>query len=136
MIPPPAAQPHPPDARPDEPVELIAEVDGRRFQVRLHGGTDRTHSRAAPVRRPPAPARPEKHLAGGNGALLPSPIQGTVVRVAADEGAMVHRGQIILAIEAMKMENDVAAHRDGTLTRVIAAPGMAVRVGDPLAEIT
>ena len=136
VIPPPAALSPSPERRGEAPLDLVAEVDGRRFEIRLHGGADLTRSNAASVRRPVAPAKPEKHLAGGNGALLPSPIQGTVVRLAADEGATVRRGQTILAIEAMKMENDVAAHRDGTLTRVIAAPGMAVRVGDPLAEIT
>jgi acetyl-CoA/propionyl-CoA carboxylase biotin carboxyl carrier protein len=39
-------------------------------------------------------------------------------------------------VEAMKMENDVTAHRSGVLTAVTATPGMAVRVGDPIAEIT
>jgi acetyl-CoA/propionyl-CoA carboxylase biotin carboxyl carrier protein len=48
----------------------------------------------------------------------------------------VTRGQTVCVIEAMKMENDVTAHRDGALTTVAATPGMAVRVGDPIAEIT
>jgi acetyl-CoA/propionyl-CoA carboxylase biotin carboxyl carrier protein len=46
------------------------------------------------------------------------------------------RGQTICVVEAMKMENDVTAHRAGVLTTVAAIPGMAVRVGDPIAEIT
>jgi acetyl-CoA/propionyl-CoA carboxylase biotin carboxyl carrier protein len=135
VIPSPSAPTSTSAARTEPPFEVLAEVDGRRFHVRLHGGANLAASKPT-MRRPPAPARPEKHVAGGNGALLASPIQGTVVRVAAGEGEAVRRGQTILAIEAMKMENDVAAHRDGTLSRVIAAPGMAVRVGDPLAEIT
>jgi acetyl-CoA/propionyl-CoA carboxylase biotin carboxyl carrier protein len=46
------------------------------------------------------------------------------------------RGQTVCVIEAMKMENDVTAHRAGVLATVAATPGMAVRVGDPIAEIT
>ena len=68
-------------------------------------------------------------------ALLRSPIQGTVVRVAVGPGDSVVRGQTVCVVEAMKMENDVTAHRAGVLTTVAATPGMAVRVGDPIAEI-
>jgi acetyl-CoA/propionyl-CoA carboxylase biotin carboxyl carrier protein len=70
-----------------------------------------------------------------DGATLRSPIQGTIVRVAVQLGDAVVRGQTVCVIEAMKMENDVAAHRDGVLAGITAAAGAAVRVGDPLAEI-
>ncbi len=85
-------------------------------------------------RRPPPPSRSASERAA-DGALLRSPIQGTVVRVTAAAGDTVTRGQIVCVIEAMKMENDVAAHRDGVLTSLSVTPGMAVRVGDPIAEI-
>ncbi|MBA3449619.1 MAG: acetyl-CoA carboxylase biotin carboxyl carrier protein subunit, partial [Chloroflexia bacterium] len=78
---------------------------------------------------------PEADRSAGDG-LLRSPIQGTVVRVAAKTGDSVAQGQTICVVEAMKMENDVSAHRDGALTDVRVVPGMAVRVGDPIAEIT
>jgi acetyl-CoA/propionyl-CoA carboxylase biotin carboxyl carrier protein len=58
-----------------------------------------------------------------------------VVRVAVAPGDSVTRGQTVCVVEAMKMENDVAAHRAGVLTTVAATSGMAVRVGDPIAEI-
>ena len=60
----------------------------------------------------------------------------TGVALAVSFGASVMHGQTICVVEAMKMENDVTAHRAGVLTKVAATPGMAVRVGDTLAEIT
>ena len=62
-------------------------------------------------------------------------MQGTVVRVSVAVGDSVARGQVICVVEAMKMENDVTAHRDGVLASLAVTPGMALRVGDPIAEI-
>jgi acetyl-CoA/propionyl-CoA carboxylase biotin carboxyl carrier protein len=125
---------------PDAPRQIaatpvVAEVDGHRFEVRIHGLTAgvATESSIA-TRRPARPAAGSRRVAN-NGATLQSPIQGTVVRVAAAVGDRVERGQTICVVEAMKMENDVAAHRDGVLAAIAATPGMAVRVGDTLAEI-
>jgi acetyl-CoA/propionyl-CoA carboxylase, biotin carboxylase, biotin carboxyl carrier protein len=59
-----------------------------------------------------------------------------VVRIAVAPGDSVVRGQTVCVVEAMKMENDVTAHRAGVLTTVAATPGMAVRVGDAIGEIT
>ena len=87
-----------------------------------------------PLPRPKPPSKPDSDRSGDD-ALLRSPIQGTVVRVAVAPGDSVMRGQTVCVVEAMKMENDVTAHRDGVLTTVAATPGMAVRVGDPIAEI-
>ncbi len=70
------------------------------------------------------------------GIALRAQIPGRVVRLWVTEGEDVEQGQRLLAVEAMKMENDVTAHRAGVLTTVAATPGMAVRVGDPIAEIT
>jgi acetyl-CoA/propionyl-CoA carboxylase biotin carboxyl carrier protein len=119
----------------DRPVELVAEVDGRRFTVRLHGSSGQAPTTSSVSRRPPSPASSDSNRAG-DGALLRSPIQGTVVRVAVAAGETVARGQTVCVVEAMKMENDVTAHRDGVVTNLTASPGMAVRVGDTIAEIT
>ncbi|HLL50932.1 MAG TPA: biotin/lipoyl-containing protein, partial [Thermomicrobiales bacterium] len=119
----------------DRPVELVAEVDGRRFTVRLHGSSGQAPTTSSVSRRPPSPTSSDSNRAG-DGALLRSPIQGTVVRVAVAAGETVARGQTVCVVEAMKMENDVTAHRDGVLTNLTASPGMAVRVGDTIAEIT
>jgi acetyl-CoA/propionyl-CoA carboxylase biotin carboxyl carrier protein len=118
----------------DGPFEVVAEVDGHRFEVRVYGEPKPATSNA-PLHRPRPPSNPATDHSGDD-ALLRSPIQGTVVRVAAGPGDSVMRGQTICVIEAMKMENDVTAHRAGVLATVAATPGMAVRVGDPIAEIT
>jgi acetyl-CoA/propionyl-CoA carboxylase biotin carboxyl carrier protein len=133
VIPPPGDPVEPSAPRREAPVEIVAEVDGRRFSVRLHGTA--TARRETGRRRPPPPPRPDARHSAQDGTLLRSPIQGAVVRVLVAPGEPVHRGQTVCVIEAMKMENDVAAHRDGVLTRIAVAPGAAVRVGDPIAEI-
>ena len=136
----PEVLPPPADAAPtielsdQGPFEVVTEVGGRRFEVRVYGAstpvTDTVRSG-----RPKPPAKSATDRSGEN-ALLRSPIQGTVVRVTVAPGDAVTRGQTVCVVEAMKMENDVTAHRDGVLAAVAAAPGMAVRVGDPIAEIT
>jgi acetyl-CoA/propionyl-CoA carboxylase biotin carboxyl carrier protein len=121
------------ETRDDRPFEVVAEVDGRRFEVRVYGDVKPAIGNV-PLPRPKPPSKPDTGRSGDD-ALLRSPIQGTVVRVAVGPGDSVTRGQTICVVEAMKMENDVTAHRSGVLTTVAATPGMAIRVGDPIAEI-
>jgi acetyl-CoA/propionyl-CoA carboxylase biotin carboxyl carrier protein len=135
VLPPPAPDALALEARDVESTNLVAEVDGHRFEVRVHGSLGLAPSHAPSPRRPAPPPRPERHRATADGAVLRSPIQGTVVRVNLAPGDAVQRGQTVCVVEAMKMENDVTAHRDGVLGEVVAVPGMAVRVGDALAEI-
>ena len=101
----------------------------------VHGGATARSPRAASERRPGASESVDGHTGAADGNLLRSPIQGTVVRVNLKPGDRVQRGQSVCVVEAMKMENDVTAHRDGEIISVAAAPGMAVRIGDQLAEI-
>jgi acetyl-CoA/propionyl-CoA carboxylase biotin carboxyl carrier protein len=62
-------------------------------------------------------------------------MQGTVVKVAVEEGQQVAAGELIVVLEAMKMENPVTAHKDGTITGLAVEPGAAVTQGTVLAEI-
>jgi acetyl-CoA/propionyl-CoA carboxylase biotin carboxyl carrier protein len=62
-------------------------------------------------------------------------MQGTVVKIAAEVGSTVSAGDLVLVLEAMKMENHVAAHRDGVLTAVHPEPGAVVQQGEPLFTI-
>jgi acetyl-CoA/propionyl-CoA carboxylase biotin carboxyl carrier protein len=135
VLPPPAAVGTAQSERAEATTEMVAEVDGRRFEIRLHGTPGTTALRGTAAPRPAvAPRRPSS---GGESAvaLLRSPIQGTIVRLAVAPGETVRRGETVCVVEAMKMENDVTAHRDGMLTRMVATLGAPVRVGDPLAEI-
>jgi acetyl-CoA/propionyl-CoA carboxylase, biotin carboxylase, biotin carboxyl carrier protein len=134
VLPPPAEPVPTVETDKDNPLQVVAEVDGRRFEVRVYGQSKAAASNV-PLQRPMPPSKPATDRSGDD-ALLRSPIQGTVVRVAVGPGDSVMRGQTVCVIEAMKMENDVTAHRAGVLATVAATPGMAVRVGDPIAEIT
>ena len=99
----------------------VVEVDGRRFEVRI--------AEPEPPWREVARRRHERGRAGGGAAgdAVVSPMQGTVLSIAVDEGALVELGQVICIVEAMKMENEVRAHRAGTVT------GLAVEAGQPVA---
>jgi acetyl-CoA/propionyl-CoA carboxylase biotin carboxyl carrier protein len=132
VLPPPADLPHILTASPSEPADVVAEVDGRRFAVRLHGAARVGQTSGS---RRPALLRRAEATRTADGGSLRSPIQGTVLRVFAQQDQLVQRGQSICVVEAMKMENDVTAHRDGVVKRLIAAPGLAVRIGDLLAQI-
>ncbi len=73
---------------------------------------------------------------GGGGDTLPSPLQGTVLKVAVEPGAAVEEGALVCVIEAMKMENEITAHKAGTVSELPIAVGAAVATGDTLAVIT
>jgi acetyl-CoA/propionyl-CoA carboxylase biotin carboxyl carrier protein len=102
---------------------LPVEVDGRRYEVR--------------VRVPEAPwaalarARAERgsSLAAADGDAIVSPMQGTVLKVEVADGDAVEPGQVICVVEAMKMENEIAAHAGGVVRRLGVAPGQAVSSG-------
>jgi acetyl-CoA/propionyl-CoA carboxylase, biotin carboxylase, biotin carboxyl carrier protein len=113
------------------------EVDGRLHAVRVIGGPEHAPRSAAAPGRPPKRRRP---AAGGGGAttageLLVSPLQGTVLRVAVEKDQEVEEGALICVIEAMKMENEITAHRSGKVTELNVAEGASVASGEALARI-
>ncbi len=105
--------------------------------------TSRWSARPRPAPRPPQPggadrrsgsaARPARP--GAASEALPSPLQGTVLKVAVEQGASVEQGDLICVIEAMKMENEIAAHRSGKVTSLNVSEGAPVSSGDVLAVI-
>jgi acetyl-CoA/propionyl-CoA carboxylase biotin carboxyl carrier protein len=105
------------------------EVDGRAVRVAVFEPSDGD----APTR--PARRRRRSGAPGASGAELVSPMQGTVVKIAVEVGSTVSAGDLVLVLEAMKMENHVAAHRDGVLTAVHPEPGAVVQQGEPLFTI-
>jgi acetyl-CoA/propionyl-CoA carboxylase, biotin carboxylase, biotin carboxyl carrier protein len=122
-----------------EPTERTyqVEVDGRLHAVRVIGGRE-------PAPRPGAtPARPPRRQAAaaggatatGAGEVLVSPLQGTVLRVAVARGQEVDEGALVCVIEAMKMENEISAHRSGRVTELNVAEGASVATGETLAKI-
>ena len=88
---------------------------------------------AAPVAATPATAPVAAPVASGN--ATPSPLPGMVVAVKKNVGDKVKAGEVVMLIEAMKMENEITATKDGTLVAVLAPKGTQVQVGTALFEI-
>lgn len=87
---------------------------------------------AAPAARAAAPAQSPAPAAGGEGTSVKSPLPGTILNVFAHPGDKVTSGQRILLLEAMKMENNVNAPKDGTIKAIRVQQGDAVMEGDVL----
>ena len=82
----------------------------------------------APAAAPTAPASPS----AAAGTVVPAPLPGTVLDIRVREGEAVKAGQVLLLIEAMKMENEVAAPADGTVKQLAVTKGQTVATGDTL----
>jgi acetyl-CoA/propionyl-CoA carboxylase biotin carboxyl carrier protein len=115
-----------------EPERFTVEVDGRRLEVALPGGHS-TAGAAQPRRlraTAPAPAPP-----AADGTTLTSPLQGTVVKVAVAQGQPVAEGDLVVVLEAMKMEQPVFAHRAGVVTDLAVRVGAVVAAGALLCQV-
>ncbi len=135
----------PADPKPPEPAEdggevvsrdYKVEVSGKLFEVKvigeaIAGGV----AAAAGGRKPPKRERKSGGAGGASSESLPSPLQGTVFKVAVEKGAEVAEGDLICVIEAMKMENEIVAHRSGKVEELKVAVGDSVSSGDVLAVI-
>ncbi len=113
------------------------EVSGKLFDVKVIGEAA-AGAAAAPASGGKKPPKRERKAGAGGGASsesLPSPLQGTVFKVAVEKGAEVAEGDLICVIEAMKMENEIVAHRAGKVTALNVTEGAAVSSGDVLAVI-
>ena len=104
---------------------LVAEINGKRFEILVHA---------------PEPVvkrhRAKDALAGGSGGVgLTSPMQGTVVKVAVIQGQSVEKGDLVIVLEAMKMEQPLMAHRSGVISNLTAVIGESVTSGTVLCDI-
>ena len=104
---------------------LVAEINGKRFEILVHA---------------PEPVvkrhRAKDALAGGSGGVgLTSPMQGTVVKVAVTQGQIVEKGDLVIVLEAMKMEQPLMAHRSGVISNLTALIGESVTSGTVLCDI-
>lgn len=107
------------------PEQLVAEVNGKRFEVLVHA---------------PKPVvkrhRAKQSMAGGaGGSALASPMQGTVVKIAVSEGDRVEIGDLVIVLEAMKMEQPLMAHKAGVISSLSAVIGATVSSGTALCDI-
>ncbi|CAN2213619.1 COG4770 Acetyl/propionyl-CoA carboxylase, alpha subunit [Candidatus Nanopelagicaceae bacterium] len=104
---------------------LVAEINGKRFEILVHA---------------PEPVvkrhRAKDALAGGAGGVgLTSPMQGTVVKIAVEQGQSVEKGDLVIVLEAMKMEQPLMAHRSGVISNLSAVIGETVTSGTVLCDI-
>ncbi|MBY4041799.1 acetyl/propionyl/methylcrotonyl-CoA carboxylase subunit alpha [Rhodococcus fascians] len=118
---------------------VIVEVGGRRVEVSLPGeltlGGGSGGNAGAVRRKPKARTRGGAGAGAASGDSVTAPMQGTVVKVAVDEGQEVAAGDLVAVLEAMKMENPVTAHKAGTITGLSVTAGDAITQGTVLAEI-
>jgi acetyl-CoA/propionyl-CoA carboxylase, biotin carboxylase, biotin carboxyl carrier protein len=126
----------PEDSQTSELVERSykVEVEGKLFEVKVFGPPGANSSGSA-LRKPPKRERRGATGGGASSEALPSPLQGTVLRVAVEQGAQVEEGALICVIEAMKMENEITAHRAGEVAELNVAEGSSVSSGDVIAVI-
>jgi acetyl-CoA/propionyl-CoA carboxylase biotin carboxyl carrier protein len=113
------------------------EVSGRRFDVKVVGPPFAGGGVAAPAAAAgPKPKRGERKAGGAGGPdLLESPLQGNMWKVVVEAGQAVEEGQLLCIIEAMKMENEITAHKAGTIKELPIKEGAAIAAGDPIALI-
>jgi acetyl-CoA/propionyl-CoA carboxylase, biotin carboxylase, biotin carboxyl carrier protein len=115
---------------------VVVEVGGKRLEVLLPGGL-RFGGGGGGSAKKKAPKRTGagKAGAGASGDALITPMQGTIVKIAVEEGQVVEIGELVVVLEAMKMEQPINAHKAGTITGLKATVGLTVTNGVVIAEI-
>ena len=105
----------PPTAsQPPERERITVEVGGRRLEVSLPAGLAAARRRRGTSRKPPSAHRAAASGAAASGDALTAPMQGTIVKVAVEDGQTVEAGDLVVVLEAMKMEQPINAHQAGT----------------------
>ena len=125
----------------DAPVEtgerqiVVVEVGGKRLEVVLPGGLSLGGGGSATKKKAPRRSGGGKAGAVASGDSLTAPMQGTIVKIAVEEGQAVEVGQLVVVLEAMKMEQPINAHKAGTINGLTATVGETVTNGAVIAEI-
>lgn len=122
------------DSDEDERTTVVVEVNGKRMEVSLPemGGAAKPAAKPASKSRK---SRSSRTSAKAGGDELTSPMQGTIVKVAVSDGDTVAEGDLVLVLEAMKMEQPITAHKAGKVSGLSAKPGDTVTAGAVLATI-
>jgi acetyl-CoA/propionyl-CoA/long-chain acyl-CoA carboxylase, biotin carboxylase, biotin carboxyl carrier protein len=124
-------------AEPAERRPVVVEVDGKRIEVVLPAELALVGGGAGGAARKKAPRRSSGGHGGAaaSGDALTAPMQGTIVKIAVEDGQTVEQGQTVVVLEAMKMEQPITAHKAGVVTGLNAQIGATVTSGTVLAEI-
>jgi acetyl-CoA/propionyl-CoA carboxylase, biotin carboxylase, biotin carboxyl carrier protein len=105
--------------------KLVAEVNGKRFEILVHAPEPVVKRHRAK----------QSSVSGASGSGLASPMQGTVVKIAVEEGQSVEAGDLVIVLEAMKMEQPLNAHTSGVIKNLNAVIGETVASGSVLCDI-
>ncbi len=116
---------------------VVVEVGGKRLEVSLPSSLGMSLARTAVEggARKPRRKAGKKSASAASGDALASPMQGTIVKVAVEEGQQVAEGELIVVLEAMKMEQPLNAHRAGTVKDLAAEVGASLSAGTVICEI-
>jgi acetyl-CoA/propionyl-CoA carboxylase biotin carboxyl carrier protein len=114
---------------------VVVEVGGRRLEVSLPGGLASVGVGAVAGAKKPKRSAGKKAGAAASGDAVTSPMQGTIVKVSVEEGQEVAEGDVIVVLEAMKMEQPLKAHKSGTVTGLEAEVGATVTNGAVICEL-
>ena len=125
----------------------IGEADGKMLSVNVNGANYQVELENAPVAAPAAPvaaapaaaapaaAAPKAAAPAGAGEKVNSPLLGVIIEVSVKEGQAVKSGQKVAVLEAMKMENEISAPKDGTITAIHVQKGDSILEGAPIVTI-
>ena len=114
---------------------VVVEVGGRRLEVSVPGGLGAIGGGASGGAKKPKRAASKKAGAAVSGDAVTSPMQGTIVKIAVEDGQEVAEGDVVVVMEAMKMEQSLKAHKAGTITGLTTAVGATVGNGEVICEI-
>jgi acetyl-CoA/propionyl-CoA carboxylase biotin carboxyl carrier protein len=116
---------------------VVVEVNGKRLEVTLPAGfgAGTGGPAAGAVKKAPKRSGAKRSGAAASGDALTAPMQGTIVKVAVSDGDTVAAGDLVVVLEAMKMEQPINAHKAGAITGLAAEPGAVVSSGAVICEI-
>jgi acetyl-CoA/propionyl-CoA carboxylase, biotin carboxylase, biotin carboxyl carrier protein len=118
---------------------IVVEVGGKRLEVSVPGGLSfgggGGGGGGAARKKAPKRSGGSKTGSAASGDAVTAPMQGTIVKIAVEEGQQVAEGDLVLVLEAMKMEQPIIAHKAGTVTALSATPGETVNSGTVLCEL-
>jgi len=115
--------------------KIVVEVNGKRLEVMVPAGLGTANGSAGARPRKPVKRESAATTKGLSSTALTSPMQGTIVKVAVSDGDAVQAGDLVVVLEAMKMEQPLTAHRGGTVKNLSAQVGATVTSGSTLCEI-
>ncbi|WP_025272883.1 acetyl/propionyl/methylcrotonyl-CoA carboxylase subunit alpha [Haloglycomyces albus] len=126
---------HAPDTESEERTTVLMEVNGKRVEVSMPANLVKPAGNSKPRKRSKSKDKASPAASGGSDTL-DSPMQGTIVKLAVEDGQTVTAGDTVVVLEAMKMEQPIEAHKSGTIAKLDLSIGDTIAAGDSICEIS